>query len=184
VNGRSESVRLQRRLLRQEAIEPAEARRAALARPRTRDDCRDGPRPCPWTSCRHHLGLDVTTSGAIDYPSNGLEPWELAETCALDIAERGDPLTLDQVARILGISRQRVHQVERMALLHLRAKLEEEQGARLCLLCGHRSIGWLGACHTHAEQFARSKVAAHVATGAIRLAVAWEAWVDSGTPNR
>ncbi len=29
------------------------------ARPRTRGDCADGPRPCPWYRCRHHLGLEV-----------------------------------------------------------------------------------------------------------------------------
>lgn len=32
-------------------------------RPRTRGDCKDGPRPCPWVSCRHHLLLEIAKHG-------------------------------------------------------------------------------------------------------------------------
>jgi len=35
-------------------------------RPRTRADCKDAPRPCPFVSCKHHLYLDVSPrTGAI-----------------------------------------------------------------------------------------------------------------------
>lgn len=30
-----------------------------IPRPRTRAQCQDGPRPCPWVACRHHLLLEV-----------------------------------------------------------------------------------------------------------------------------
>jgi hypothetical protein len=34
-------------------------------RPRTRGDCIDGPRPCPFAGCRWHLGLRVQKNGTI-----------------------------------------------------------------------------------------------------------------------
>lgn len=30
-----------------------------IQRPLTRADCVDGPRPCPWVGCRHHLLIEV-----------------------------------------------------------------------------------------------------------------------------
>ena len=46
-----------------------------LPRPRTRADCLDGPRPCPWASCRHHLLFEVArppaASGVQRTPSEG-----------------------------------------------------------------------------------------------------------------
>ena len=59
-------------------------------RPRTRAECADAPRPCPWVACKHHLYLDInprTGSIKINFPD--LEPWELPHTCALDVAEQG-----------------------------------------------------------------------------------------------
>ena len=39
-----------------------------IERPKTRADCVDGPRPCPYISCAHHLYLDVNNeSGAIKF---------------------------------------------------------------------------------------------------------------------
>jgi len=61
-----------------------------VPRPITRGECKDAPRPCPWVSCKYHLYLDVnpeTGSIKINFPD--LEPWELNETCALDVADRG-----------------------------------------------------------------------------------------------
>jgi hypothetical protein len=85
-------------------------------RPRTRGDRVDGPRPCPWFSCRHHLGLDFTSGGKLKVR----ELDELAETCSLDVAERNaDGGTLDQVGQILEITRERVRQIEQMALARM-----------------------------------------------------------------
>lgn len=37
-----------------------------LPRPRTRADCLEGPRPCPWVSCRYHLLTEVSAeSGSL-----------------------------------------------------------------------------------------------------------------------
>ncbi|HUJ61351.1 MAG TPA: sigma factor-like helix-turn-helix DNA-binding protein [Kofleriaceae bacterium] len=91
-------------------------------RPRTRAECRGGERPCPWVACKHHLYLDInprTGSIKINFPD--LEPWELAHTCALDIADDGG-LTLEQIGAITNLTRERVRQVEVRGLLALRAR--------------------------------------------------------------
>jgi hypothetical protein len=75
--------------------------------PRTRADCLGGPRPCPWRACRFNLGPDVRGGG------------EPAETCALDVADRGGG-TLEEIAVVLGLTRERVRQIERGALEKLR----------------------------------------------------------------
>ncbi len=59
-------------------------------RPRTRSECAEGVRPCPFVSCRYHLYLDVNpATGSIKINFPDLEVWEMPHTCALDIAERG-----------------------------------------------------------------------------------------------
>lgn len=81
-------------------------------RPQKRSECAQGPRPCLFVACKHHLYLDVnpeTGSIKINFPD--LEPWELEETCALDVAERGG-VTLEEVGDILNLTRERVRQVE------------------------------------------------------------------------
>jgi hypothetical protein len=91
-------------------------------RPRTREDCRDAPRPCPWVACKHHLYLDInprTGSIKINFPD--LEPWELEHTCALDIADNGG-LTLEEIGLITNLTRERVRQVEVRGLLTLQAR--------------------------------------------------------------
>lgn len=59
-------------------------------RPSTRSECKDGPRPCPYVSCRHHLYLDVNPhNGSIKFNFPDKEVWELEQTCSLDVAEEG-----------------------------------------------------------------------------------------------
>lgn len=82
------------------------------ARPRTRADCIDGPRPCPYVSCRHHLDLDVRDSGSIAYSG-------AVESCSLDVAEQGG-LGLIGTGRIIGVTKERVRQIEIGALNKLR----------------------------------------------------------------
>lgn len=74
--------------------------------PPTRGDCVNGPRPCPYANCRYHLDAE---------PS-----------CALDVADDG-ARELAEVGALLGVSAQRVHQIERAAI----AKLLESFGPRL-----------------------------------------------------
>lgn len=85
-------------------------------RPRTRSDCVDGPRPCPWVGCRHNLFLDVNAdTGSIKLTFPELEPWDLVQTCALDLAEQGQS-TLDIIGDLLNVTRERVRQVEAIAI--------------------------------------------------------------------
>lgn len=97
---------------------------AALARrPRTRADCRDGERPCPWCSCRWHLALEVTPEGRVVLPHGDIDLERMSETCALDVAERGGA-TLEEVGQLLGLTRERIRQLEAQALGKLRNELE------------------------------------------------------------
>jgi len=96
------------------------------ARPRTRGDCKGGPRPCPWASCAHHLAIDVNPdSGSIKFNHPGKELWEMEETCALDVADRGG-ITLEEVGVFLGLTRERIRQVEVRGLTRLKINLLEQ----------------------------------------------------------
>lgn len=91
-------------------------------RPRNRTECAGGERPCPWVSCRYHLYLEVTEAGSIRIAHPGLEPWELAETCALDLVDREpDGVTLGIVGALLNLTRERTRQVQETALTHMAA---------------------------------------------------------------
>ncbi len=99
------------------------------ARPRSRADCANGPRPCMFISCKHHLYLDVNPStGSIKLNFPDREIWELDETCALDVADRGG-ITLEEVGSIMNLTRERIRQVETRGLLKLRAIADAEPGA-------------------------------------------------------
>jgi hypothetical protein len=92
-----------------------------VARPRTRGDCADGVRPCPFVSCRHHLYLHLSRAGNIkrNFPDD-VEPYQLTESCVLDVAERGEH-TLESIAEHLNLTRERVRQIEVRALTKLRS---------------------------------------------------------------
>jgi hypothetical protein len=90
---------------------------ATHARPRTRGECARAPRPCPFVGCRHHLALDVTSSGSIRiaYPDAD----EGRETCSLDVADDGEH-TLEEVGELLNLTRERIRQIEDTALRKIR----------------------------------------------------------------
>ncbi len=90
-------------------------------KPRTRAQCADGPRPCPFVSCKHHLFVDVSAkTGAIKLNFPDLDVWEMNESCALDVADRGGT-TLEDVGAIMNLTRERIRQVEVKALAKLEA---------------------------------------------------------------
>lgn len=109
-----------------------EARRAAenafeRVLPATRGDClqgEDAQRPCPYASCRWHLYLDVSPrTGALKLNYPQLEVWDLPETCALDVADRGET-TLEAVGVLMNMTRERIRQIEAVGLAKLKALSE------------------------------------------------------------
>jgi len=104
-----------------------------VPRPKTRAECREEARPCPWVACKFHLYLDVnpeTGSIKINFPD--LEPWDMKDTCSLDVAERGG-ITLQEVGEIMNLTRERIRQVEVRGLLKLKmaSPSPDEVGAAL-----------------------------------------------------
>lgn len=78
-------------------------------------------RPCGWISCRHNLYLEVNPdTGSIKINAD-VEPWEMPETCSLDVAQRGG-ITLEDIGAILGLTRERIRQVEVRGLMRMRIK--------------------------------------------------------------
>jgi hypothetical protein len=88
-------------------------------KPKNRAECVDLDRPCPYVSCKYHLYIDVNPEkGSIKMNFPDVEIWEMAETCALDIADRGG-ITLEDVGEIMNLTRERVRQVETTGLAKL-----------------------------------------------------------------
>jgi hypothetical protein len=94
---------------------------SSLDRPKNRAECADGPRPCPHVGCRYHLYLDVSpNTGAIKLNFPDLEVWELAISCALDVADSGG-IKLEDVGALINVTRERIRQIELKALSKLEA---------------------------------------------------------------
>lgn len=107
---------------------PSSTRRLRVLgdRPKTRGDCVDGARPCPWVSCRHHLFLEIRDRGFVipNFPTleeaHAVRLEEMAETCSLDVADRGGA-TLNVVGAFIGVSRERARIIEAAAIRKLGA---------------------------------------------------------------
>jgi hypothetical protein len=95
-------------------------RHSLQALPRTWGDCQSQglgtpERPCAHLRCRWNLQIDINPqSGEMRLLDNGPE-----HTCALRVAQH-DGLQLDEIAAIMGISIERVRQLEAKALHKLR----------------------------------------------------------------
>ena len=76
----------------------------------TRAECAELPRPCPRTACRYHLVAERA------------EGLDVGPTCALDVADRGG-MTLEEVGAVLGVTRERIRQIETLALRKVGHKL-------------------------------------------------------------
>ena len=99
-----------------------------VERPRTRADCIEGVRPCPFVSCKFNLYLDVAPSGSLKLNFPDLEPDEMdpRRSCALDIAAR-DGATLEEVGQATNLTRERVRQVEVRALARLQPQAKAKE---------------------------------------------------------
>lgn len=97
-----------------------------LERPRTRGDCVNGVRPCPWVGCRHHLWLDTYKEGRLRFRVD-VPPWELEHSCALDVADEG-PHSEQEIAEIMALSDQAVRIVENSAMKKMLQGIAEHLG--------------------------------------------------------
>ncbi len=108
-------------------------------RPRTWGECKERKLTecCPFVSCRYHLGLDAFETGSIavaprfervavkhvmnvGVAAKKLNKWsQRNETCALAVAESG-PRVLDDIAKMLHVSRERIRQMEAKMLERFR----------------------------------------------------------------
>jgi len=81
-------------------------------RPRTRAECIDVPRPCPWVGCRHNLFLDVSGKGGLKLNFPGIEPGDMpaARSCSLDVAEER-ARTLPELGDLMNLGDERVRQI-------------------------------------------------------------------------
>jgi hypothetical protein len=91
--------------------------------PQTRGDCLDGgsnaARPCGWLTCRWWL-----------YSQNP-ETW--GPLCILDVADEGGT-TLEKVGEMMGITRERIRQIESKFLKNLRTRDANAQGKLRAIL--------------------------------------------------
>lgn len=126
---RKQMSRELRKQLKEGSLDPEEQQlRTELegARPRYRSDCFEGTRPCIFVSCKYHLYLDVNPrSGSVKLNFPDKELWELAETCALDVADRGG-VTLEEVGEIMNLTRERVRQVETRGIQAMRVLADDD----------------------------------------------------------
>jgi hypothetical protein len=112
------TLQLTKELRQQDEEDAVEEKFDLPERPQIRKDCEEGPRPCPWVGCRHHLYLDVNPeNGSIKFNFPDLAPWELPWSCSLDLAE--DRATLDETGEYMNLSRERIRQVEVLVLRKL-----------------------------------------------------------------
>ena len=117
-SGRARSIRVARatRNERDRAARRALELESEFERPARRSECAEGPRPCPFVSCKHHLYLDVSPqTGTIKLNFPELEVWELSESCALDVADQGAQ-PVERTSLLLNVTRERIRQIESLAL--------------------------------------------------------------------
>jgi len=103
--------------------------------PKKRKDCEKGFRPCPWVRCKHHILWCYTPKADATelLAKSDKEIFALlfsagprnirciarhAESCVLDVAKA--PRSLDKIGGILGITKERVRQIEKRAIVKLR----------------------------------------------------------------
>ena len=116
--GRTTSRKELRRQVKEARLEVVEDLEPLEQRPQRRGDCENGPRPCPFVSCKWNLYLDVNSHGGIKFNFPGVELEDLPQTCALDVADRGGE-TLEEVGRTFGVTRERIRQIENNTLKSL-----------------------------------------------------------------
>lgn len=123
-------------------------------RPKTWGECQGIKTDCPFVTCKYHLALDVTPGGSLAVV--GVDSWPERDsttgsqteteridyrvdavvryvnsgkpTCALQVAEDG-PTTLEDIGDLIGVTRERVRQIEGLAMLAMRDEARYLRGA-------------------------------------------------------
>jgi hypothetical protein len=92
-----------------------------------RSECIGGPRPCPLVGCRYNNYLRITPQGHIRLHS-WKEPEDVPaeKSCSLDLADNG-PQTLVTIGEIIGLTRERIRQIEMSALQKIAKRVGEEE---------------------------------------------------------
>lgn len=85
----------------------------------TEGACRLACNPCTQTQCRYHLGVRNLDAALLSGD-------ETLPTCALEVAGNG-PHTLEDISQLLGVTKERVRQLEAAALRKLRASHSEAE---------------------------------------------------------
>ncbi len=112
--------------IREEQKPMKDVERFKASQPKTRGECVNGPRPCLYVSCKYNLYLDVNpNTGSIKINFPDLEIWEMPETCALDLADKGG-MTLDDIGKMLNLTRERIRQYESTGLHKLKEMDDDE----------------------------------------------------------
>jgi hypothetical protein len=113
-------LNIQRRQMANSLVPDETRKMLEQLRPKTRADCANIPRPCPFALCRYHNYLEVNeVTGSIKIHNPDVPLHEMEESCALDVADRGAH-TLQEVAAMFRVVRERVRQIESIALRKIR----------------------------------------------------------------
>lgn len=97
-----------------------------MERPKTRADCANIPRPCPFVGCLYNNYLDVR--GNRVRILHDCDPLDInpQTSCALDVADNTDGLSLSEVGDILGLSGEMVRIIQDTALNKIKTFLSEQ----------------------------------------------------------
>ena len=90
-------------------------------RPKTREECHKGHRPCPYVGCVYNLYLDVsckTGSITLNFPDKQPEDMNPAFSCALDVADEGGATLMD-LGEFMNLTRERIRQIEAKAIARI-----------------------------------------------------------------
>lgn len=117
------------RVPRRKPTPPAKA--PTHVRPQTRGDCLPGgcneARPCPWVSCAYHLAFDVSeATGRLIDNRAGQHIWEMAHTCALDVADDGEIASNAELAAVINLTPRMVDKIVEQARRKLRDVLSDD----------------------------------------------------------
>jgi hypothetical protein len=95
--------------------------------PKKRSDCAGVQRPCVFVTCRYNLYLDENPeTGSIRLNFPHLDPTQMVDSCAMDIAERGG-IPLEDLGVMLNVTLEGASQVVDKALAEARFKVDEDR---------------------------------------------------------